>query len=177
MTPPYYPSSANAELCTIRTGEVNELHLDKEGIFPLQALRLPKEDLEEDLTEAVLDDTYKKQAIRFVVRRTTHNKLSKYSNMRNATGMLKRVHPTTGYQWVRPGSRKNTLHHIQSLYPSKPMVAQIDHEIRQLTIWLHRNLKKEAGVKVISPEKSYEDIFIQIHGDGRIGKNLPNALW
>jgi hypothetical protein len=33
--------------------------------------------------------------------------------------------------------------------------------------------KKEAGVKVISPEKSYEDIFIQIHGDGRIGKNLP----
>jgi hypothetical protein len=37
--------------------------------------------------------------------------------------------------------------------------------------------KKEAGVKVISPEKSYEDIFIQIHGDGRIGKNLPNALW
>jgi hypothetical protein len=42
------------------------------------------------------------------------------------------------------------------------MVAQIDHEIRQLTIWLHK--KKEAGVKVISPEKSYEDIFIQIHG-------------
>ena len=73
MTPPYYPSSANAELCTIRTGEVNELHLDKEGIFPLQALRLPEEDLEEDYTEAVLGDTYKKQAIRFVVRRTTHN--------------------------------------------------------------------------------------------------------
>jgi len=137
VTPPYYPSSANAELCTIRTGEVNELHLDKEGIFPLQALRLPKEDLEEDYTEAVLDDTYKKQAIRFVVRRTTHKKLSKYSNMRNATGMLTPVHPTTGYQWVRPGSRKNTLHHIQSLYLSKPMVAQIDHEIRQLTIWLH----------------------------------------
>jgi hypothetical protein len=142
VTPPYYPSSANAELCTIRTGEVNELHLDKEGIFPLQALRLPEEDLEEDYTEAVLDDTYKKQATRFVVRRTTQNKLSQYSNMRNATGMLKRVHPTTGYQWVRPGSRKNTLHHIQSLYPSKPMVAQIDHEIRQLNIWLHRNLKK-----------------------------------
>lgn len=73
VTPPYYPSSANAELCTIRTGEVNELHLDKEGIFPLQTLCLPEEDLEEDYTEAVLDDTYKKQAIRFVVRRTTHN--------------------------------------------------------------------------------------------------------
>ena len=96
VTPPYYPSSANAESCTIRTGEVNELHLDKEGIFPLQALRLPEEDLEEDYTEAVLDDTYKKQATRFVVRRTTHNKLSKYSNMRNATKMLKRVHLTQG---------------------------------------------------------------------------------
>ena len=144
MTPPYYPSSANAELCTIRTGEVNELHLDKEGIFPLQALRLPKEDLEEDYTEAVLDDTYKKQAIRFVVRRTTHNKLSKYSNMRNATKMLKRGHLTQGTSGFCPGSRKNTLQHIQSLYPSKPMVAQIDHEIRQLTIWLHRNLKKRG---------------------------------
>ncbi len=96
MTPPYYPSSANAELCTIRAGEVNELHLDKEGIFPLQALRLPEEDLEEDYTEAVLDDTYKKQAIRFVVRKTTHNKMSKYSNLRNATKMLKRVHLTQG---------------------------------------------------------------------------------
>ncbi len=96
MTPPYYPSSANAELCTIRTGEVNELHLDKEGIFPLQALRLPEEDLEEDYTEEVLDDTYKKQAVRFVVRRTTHYKLSKYSNMRNANKMLQRVHLTQG---------------------------------------------------------------------------------
>ena len=45
----------------------------QEGIFPLQALRLSEEDLEEDYKEAVLDDTYKKQATRFVVRRTTHN--------------------------------------------------------------------------------------------------------
>jgi hypothetical protein len=87
--------------------------------------------------------------------------------------MLKRVHPNTGYQWVRPGSRKIPYTTFSPSILSKPTVAQIDHEIRQLTIWLHRNLKKEAGVKVISPEKSYEDIFIQIHGDGRIGKNLP----
>jgi hypothetical protein len=144
VTPPYYPSSANAELCTIPTGVVNELHLDKEGIFPLQALRLPEEDLEEDYTEAVLDDTYKKEAIHFVVRRTTHNKMSKYSNMQNATRMLKRVHPIQGTSGFCPGSSKNTLHHIQSLYPSKPTVAQIDHEIRQLISWLHINLKKRG---------------------------------
>ena len=142
MTPPYYPSSANAELCTIRTGEVNELHLDKEGIFPLQGLRLPKEDLEEDLTEAVLDDTYKKQAIRFVVRRTTHNKLSKYSNMRNANKMLKRGHLTQGTSGFVQVVVKTPYTIFSPSIISKPMVAQIDHEIRQLTIWLHRNLKK-----------------------------------
>ncbi len=135
MTLPYYPSSANAELCTIRIGEVNELHLDKEGIFPLQALRLPEEDLEEDYTEAVLDYTYKKQAIRSVVRRTTHSKLSKYSNMRNAIKMLKRGHPITGYQWVLVQVVVKTPYTTfsPSIF-SKPTVAQIDHEIRQLTI-------------------------------------------
>jgi hypothetical protein len=56
------------------------------------------------------------------------------------------------------------------------MVAQIDHEIRQLNIWLHKK-KRGRCEGNISRKKSYEGIFIQIHGDGRIGKNLPSALW
>jgi hypothetical protein len=40
-------------------------------------------------------------------------------NMRNASGKLIRVHPVQGTCGLCPGSRKNTLHHPQSLCPYK----------------------------------------------------------
>ena len=41
-------------------------------------------------------------------------------NMRNASGKIIRVHPVQGTCGLCPGSRKNTLHHPQSICPFKP---------------------------------------------------------
>jgi hypothetical protein len=41
-------------------------------------------------------------------------------NMRNASGKIIQVHPVQGTCGLCPGSRKNTLHHPQSICPFKP---------------------------------------------------------